>query len=72
VYFLCGLRVLLTNQRDQKARLHGRAFCLLGSEICGHAIRPVLGPGVIFRVIRAVQKKHFDAPDLRVAVGKYD
>jgi len=28
---------------------------------------PVLGDGVVFRVIRAVQKKHFDAPDLRVA-----
>jgi hypothetical protein len=33
---------------------------------------PVLGPGVVHRAIVAVQKKYFDAPDLRASVGKYD
>jgi hypothetical protein len=33
---------------------------------------PVLGDGVVFRTIREVQRRHYDAPDLRSAVGKYD
>jgi hypothetical protein len=35
------------------------------------AALPMLGPGVVFRTIAEVQRRHFDAPDLRVAGGKY-
>jgi hypothetical protein len=35
------------------------------------AALPMLGPGVVHRAIAEVQRKHFDAPDLRVAGGKY-
>jgi hypothetical protein len=34
---------------------------------------PERGPGVLHRIIRAVQRQFFDPPDLsRHAVGKYD
>jgi hypothetical protein len=32
---------------------------------------PAVGPGALHRVITLVQRKHFDAPDLRVRTGKY-
>jgi len=31
-----------------------------------------LGPGVVFRVCRDVQKRYFDPPDLSGVVNKYD
>jgi hypothetical protein len=36
------------------------------------AALPMLGAGAVHRVIREVQHRHFDPPDLRAAVGKYD
>jgi hypothetical protein len=33
---------------------------------------PMLGPGAVHRAIVVVQRRHFDPPDLRAAVGKYD
>jgi hypothetical protein len=30
-----------------------------------------IGPGALHRVIATVQRRHFDAPDLRVSSGKY-
>jgi hypothetical protein len=33
---------------------------------------PMLGDGAVHRAIVTVQRRHFDPPDLRVAVGKYD
>jgi hypothetical protein len=35
------------------------------------AALPVLGDGAVHRVVREVQRRYFDAPDLRVAGGKY-
>jgi hypothetical protein len=36
------------------------------------AALPVLGDGVVHRAIVTVQRRHYDPPDLRAAVGKYD
>jgi hypothetical protein len=36
------------------------------------AALPMLGDGAVHRAIVVVQRRHFDPPDLRVAVGKYD
>jgi hypothetical protein len=33
---------------------------------------PMLGDGAVHRAIVSVQRRHFDPPDLRTAVGKYD
>jgi hypothetical protein len=33
---------------------------------------PILGDGVVFRTIREVVRRHYDAPDLRAGSGKYD
>jgi hypothetical protein len=33
---------------------------------------PELGDGRVHRAIAKVQRAHFDAPDLRASVGKYD
>jgi hypothetical protein len=33
---------------------------------------PMLGDGAVHRAIVKVQRRHFDPPDLRAAVGKYD
>jgi hypothetical protein len=35
------------------------------------AALPMLGDGAVHRAI-VVQRRHFDPPDLRAAVGKYD
>jgi hypothetical protein len=51
---------LPTNVRDAFLRDVARAIVEL----------PVRGPGIVHRLIREVQRKHFDAPDL--SVGKYD
>jgi hypothetical protein len=32
---------------------------------------PAVGPGALHRVITLVQRRHFDAPDLRISAGKY-
>jgi hypothetical protein len=36
------------------------------------AALPMLGDGAVHRAIVTVQRRHFDPPDLRAAVGKYD
>jgi hypothetical protein len=36
------------------------------------AALPERGDGSVARAIRSVWREHFDAPDLRAAVGKYD
>jgi hypothetical protein len=36
------------------------------------AMLPMLGDDAVHRAIVTVQRRHFDPPDLRAAVGKYD